>query len=554
MLCLPIQLKYGDKTNVEYSWTGSLPENILHFFSQLIRPVELVDLERHISNILNMIQQAPQQYKAELIILYQLIGYTRDIHTGLGEGRLSYMQILVWYSYYPKLAIFVLTQFVQGKKYGSWKDIKKICKYVKEKTNDASHPLIETSVKLMGNQLLHDAERMTSKKTISLAAKWAPREKNRAHRYLYDKLALYLYPQFIKTATNDKAKTAAFCKAKIYLRKKLSQMNRYLGTLENIMCNGQWQGISPASIPSNALFKYRLALQNKTTQNTLRSNKADRHICAGQFQYYIENNLRQASTVPLEKLVKAALQCTTEIDKNIINHLWAVDRKKNTEIKNTIALVDTSSSMEQEEGAPLYKAIGLGIRVSELSTGAFKHRLLVFSAKPTWVIFEEGLSFTDKVELVHSVIGGMNSNIQRPLEVLIKAFLATELSPCAVQNLTLGIFSDMQMDQFSKYNPYCLYDNIKNLFLKSGFKKIPKILFWNVRKTSGFPMWMYEKNAIMLSGSNTKLFNRLSSKAPAPRVLTTPPPRTLSPSYNIMLKCLDTPRYRILANKIISKT
>ncbi len=143
MLCLPTQLKYGDKTSVEYSWTGSLPENILHFFSQLIRPVELVDLERHISNILNMIQQNSQQYKAELIILYQLIGYTRDIHTGLGEGRLSYMQILVWYSYYPKLAIFVLTQFVQGKKYGSWKDIKKICKYVKEKTNDASHPLIE---------------------------------------------------------------------------------------------------------------------------------------------------------------------------------------------------------------------------------------------------------------------------------------------------------------------------------------------------------------------------------------------------------------------------
>ena len=86
MLCLPTQLKYGDKTSVEYSWTGSLPENILHFFSQLIRPVELVDLERHLSNILNMIQQAPQQYKAELIILYQLIGYTRDIHTGLGEG------------------------------------------------------------------------------------------------------------------------------------------------------------------------------------------------------------------------------------------------------------------------------------------------------------------------------------------------------------------------------------------------------------------------------------------------------------------------------------
>ena len=147
----------------------------------------------------------------------------------------------------------------------------------------------------------------------------------------------------------------------------------------------------------------------------------------------------------------------------------------------------------------------------------------------------------------------MNSNIKRPLEVLIKAFLATELSAYAVQNLTLGIFSDMQMDQFSKYNPYCLYDNIKNLFLKSGFKKIPRILFWNVRKTSGFPMWMYEKNAIMLSGSNTKLFNRLSSKAPATRVLTTTP-STSSPSYNIMLKCLNSPRYLILANKIISKT
>jgi hypothetical protein len=46
--------------------------------------------------------------KQYLIILYKMIGYTRDIIDGKGEYELSYMMILTWYEVYPELALFAI--------------------------------------------------------------------------------------------------------------------------------------------------------------------------------------------------------------------------------------------------------------------------------------------------------------------------------------------------------------------------------------------------------------------------------------------------------------
>ena len=68
--------------------------------------------------------------------LYRMIAQTRDIVSGKGEYSIAYMQIMVWYQHYPKLAIDAFDKFIslsyldeKTHPYGSWKDLKYFANY-----------------------------------------------------------------------------------------------------------------------------------------------------------------------------------------------------------------------------------------------------------------------------------------------------------------------------------------------------------------------------------------------------------------------------------------
>ena len=462
------------------------------------------------------------------------------------------MQLYIWFCFDADLAYFALQQFVWGPKYGSWKDIKKICSFIKQKTGDENHPLIEYACNLMVIQLKHDLIKILKKERLSLAGKWAPRAKNRQYKWLYNKLAVKMYPEFIKTAKTISSKQAAFRKAKMFFRKDISLLNKYLYTTENIMCNFNWTSIYPSMIPSNALYKYKLALQNKTKNNKIRRNTADRHMCAGYLQHYIENTSITQATVPLATLVRGAQDCVTDIDRNIINSLWNAQKKIYHFKQNLLAIVDLSSSMERNNNTPLYTAIALGIRASELAVGAFQDRLFVFSACPTWIKFDGDMTFVDKVNIILSTSRGLNSNLKPVLETLIDAFCETEGDKKIIEDLDLCIFSDMQIDQFCNRVIYTLSENIKKIFIKNGFKGLPRIILWNMRKTSGFPARSNDDNVVLLSGYTHKMFTllrpvlRIGEKEKKRGCIT-------HPSWRILQRCVNRTRYNILHNKIISK-
>ena len=552
MSYLSKQTMFGEKTNIEYKWGADIKENILYFFFQLVRDQDMTDLENRLFQLLSEIKTKPHKYQEELIVLYKILCHTRDIRCGRGEMDLSYMQLYIWFCFDADLAYFALQQFVWGPKYGSWKDIKKICLFVKQKTNDENHPLIEYACNIMIVQLKHDLLKIHENESISLAGKWAPREKNRKYKWLYSKLATQMYPEFSKTAKNISSKQAALRKAKMFFRKDLSLLNKYLFTTENIMCNFSWSYIYPSLVPSNALYKYRLALQNKTKDNKIRRNTPDRHMCAGYLQHYIENTPIKQSTVPLATLVKGAQDCVTDIDSNIINSLWNAQKKIHHFKQNLLAIVDLSSSMERNNNAPLYTAIALGIRASELAVGAFHDRLFVFSACPTWIKFDAKMTFVDKVNIILSASRGLNSNLKPVLETLIDAFCKTEGDKTTIKDLDLCVFSDMQIDQFSKRVIYTLSENIKKIFIKNGFKTLPRLILWNMRKTSGFPARSNDRHVVLLSGYTDKMFKLLM---PAPTVRKQLKKRHHSsyPSWSILQRCVNGPRYNILHNKIISK-
>ncbi len=69
----------------------------------------------------------------------------------------------------------------------------------------------------------------------------------------------------------------------------------------------------------------------------------------------------------------------------------------------------------------------------------------------------------------------------------------------------------------NKYNT--MMDNIKDLYKKAGLEstyneeyKIPHIIFWNLRKTNGFPNKSMEQNTTMLSGYSSTLMNAFCDK------------------------------------------
>ena len=97
-------------------------------------------------------------------ILYKLIAYVRDIYEGKGERNLAYMMIYVWYKHFPVPGLYALKMMTMGdgvvlgtKAYGSWKDIKYFCRYVRDHSpKGVSDPLIETCIGLLNHQFVED--------------------------------------------------------------------------------------------------------------------------------------------------------------------------------------------------------------------------------------------------------------------------------------------------------------------------------------------------------------------------------------------------------------
>ena len=548
--------RLGEKLNIEYDWGGDFQANIVHFYFQLLRTTNTADLEYHLRRLLSYSKDNPG-VRESLVLLYKMIAFTRDRKKGQGEWALAYMQLFVWFEYYPELALFAYIQFFENMKYGSWKDVKLFSHYVYSRTGDENHAFIELGVDLLVQQLVDDSLRMQQQLKVSHAAKWTPREKSK-YKWLHCKIALKLSPEFLNTAKTPRAKAAAMRGAKRRLRKLLSAFNEYTQNTATLMCSRRWYKIDFDKVSAQTIYKHRLAFQNKNNNNRVRDASYSRYICAGKFRNYIENadDISGSSHIYVEKLVKAAYYSRSSSEADIINKMWANNAKKNSALGIIIPILDISSSLEQEQHRAFFAGIGLALRLSEITRPPFRERVLIFSACPQWLNLA-GLTFVEKVTCIKESMHGLNSNLEAALQLLISVFDATNISPSDISTLTLCLISDMQVDIFKSKKVWppiysCLYDNIKKKFA-SGARRypVPKMVFYNVRKTAGVPLVIGEKNTYLLSGYNAIALNNLqvSQKKSSP--------------YNIcqsLFKTLNNVRYYVLEyflyknqNKIIRK-
>ena len=578
----PIQL--GEKGHAEKAWSFDIDEKIVQFFFQLVRSEDHSDLERHLHDILGKLKSVlsvSQNSKAmkQLTIMYKLIGQTRDLVMGKGEQQLAFMQIFIWGQYFPELAANAFIHFVKSSEhpYGSWKDIKYCAKFIKDKTSDSEHPLIIHMCKLLCGQLNDDwvkyqnykANSEGVKPIISLAARWCPREpnykkkKNTKFGFIYQTIAYEMFPEFLSSTSSDNHESwrSAKRKCKIHLRKRLSALNEYLDTTQVKQCGDNWSNIDFNTVTTQTMRKQKRSFQNKTKRNLQKSEKDDRIQCSQNFKNHIEAAKADPGRHKVHgkrcntfELVKDALQHDlrtpqSETDIDTVNLQWRDNLKNNKGLGKLpiVAMADTSGSMETDGCVPLYNSIGLSIRCSELTHPVFKNQVLIFDHQPQWCDLSDCPDVWSKVWKLKRASWGTSTQIYKAFKMILDACIKNEVPPKEVQGMILAIFSDMQIDcncvQANPWSDQGLADEIEAMYAKYGYSA-PHLLFWNLRKTSGFPTLSSKNNCTMLSGYNSTLLNVFCDKGIDALKEFTP--------WRMLDDLLANPRYAVMEEDIIS--
>jgi hypothetical protein len=592
LAALPVPLHSGENGHTELSWQRDLQEKIVQFDFQCVRTDAdgVAGLAKVLDGLLNELASSNHTSHKELLVtLYKIIGKTRDINGGKGEYMLSYMMIWTWYKYFPALALTALQMFVMEPKeideslpsqepYGSWKDIKYFCKYVLDNGGTIKDPLIQSCIEGINSTLRLDdnAYNSTSEdtsKNLTLVSKWVPRE-DAKFGFLYDALATNYFPNFIATAKTDVSKTKALKKCKAQYRMLCSKLNRHLDTVQIKQASKNWADINHAKTTSITMAKQRKAFLNqKKTGGDTRSDDPDRVQCAENLRAYLESLKKdgkevKGKNVGLEMFGAQALGLLdysynivrNQEEADILNSQWRDNcNKKNANgLGHMVPIVDTSGSMS---GDPLHAALSLGVRVAEKSL--LGKRVMTFSAEPAWINLDGCDTFTDMVGAImrKSNTAGLNTNFYKALDMILSVIEEKRIPAADVENMILAVFSDMQIDDnlhimttpgaqsypnesqklHARGKWEVMHEQIKSKYAEVGMRmygeplKPPHILFWNLRKTNGFPTLSTEAGCSMMSGFDPTILNMFCE-------LGMEALRDMTP-YKTLLKLLDNDRY-----------
>ena len=572
----------GENGHFEYGWSNNIQEQICQFSSQLTRTkhdgvdalrVRLTDILNSLKSTIrstNSSDDEKKQARSYMCILYKLIAQTRDIIDGKGEYTLTYMMIYVWYTICsPSLAFFAVNSmaFLNSNEhpYGSWKDLKYFCDYLMKSHNDVqlTHPLIKHCCFLYNNQLrldeiaLSDTDENKSN-SISLVAKWIPREKTR-FGYLYECLAYDYYKEYISTSmTKDPVtQVKAMLKCKTSYRKLLAKLNAKIDTLQIKQCGKKWSEIDFNKVTSISISNQKKAFLNVKKDGKKRSDEEDRIACAEHFKEHIQNAVKdknkevKGKRVGLTNFTSQAIQLielrrvtgdNNQIEHDLLNSQWRDNSSQNGKLGKMIAMVDVSGSMD---GEPLHAAIALGIRVAEKSL--LGKRVITFCNKPHWINLQHKDNFIDMVAEVNNAGFGLNTNFHAALDLILNAIVEAKLPSEDVEDMVLAIFSDMQIDEGDKCDKKVLYDTMKAKYAEAGMKvngkpyNPPHILFWNLRSTSGFPTLSSQPNTSMMAGFSPALLNLFCSEGIESLQSSTP--------WSLLKKSLNLDRYKIMEDK-----
>ena len=578
---------------------ATLQEQIMQFSFQLVRTKSdtgLSSIAQETREILSIIMSGiktntkdSDHYKQCLgmgVIMFKILAQTRDIIGGKGEYMLFYVMLLEWAKVDFRFFEYVVESLVydnrdidasESKQHplGSWKDMKYFLTYMKEQSLDNSNyslsynvegnselypRLVNKIVNLINQQLRIDVVNLENGGTnFSLVARWVPREKSRKFGWLYYYLAVNYSQHQIPSDTSHPSYERAVNRAFMIYRKVISSINKKLDTTQVKQCDSKWSEINFDNVTSITMHKQTNSFLNvKKNGKTPRcENNEDRDGCKYNYEEYlrdvVEGNKKiKGARVSVIDFVKSAIDCGTKnlpCDSSIVtalNEQWKSNSTHNGSLTEFIAMCDVSGSMSDDNSNPLYSAVGLSIRVAEKS--AIGARVMTFSERPTWIQLgtADSDTFVKQVNKVHTSSWGMTTDFYLAIDLIRQGIEDNKLPREVAENLALIVFSDMQMNNASSSmgdlsKQATLFENIKQMFAKMGERlygepcKAPHIIFWNLKKTSGFPSLSTDQNVSMMSGFSPALLNVFCEKGIDGLRQYTP--------WNTLLNSLNNKRY-----------
>ena len=536
--CISTNIQYGENCHIEYSWSDVQQEQICQLYFQLVRSKE----DKQIKKIKDLYRKNYEEGDREKkILMLKILANTRDIDEGKGEYALSLELLDVLMDLDERVGLEMLKKFVgfksQDKPFGSWKDLKYFMNIRKDRAVNCIDLYVE--------QMKMEEE----SKNNSLIWKWSPREKSRKFGWIFEEIAKCYFAEFGKYNWNSKG----INKAKTQLRKKISAKNRLLDTTQIKQCEKKWRDIDFNKVTSVTMNKQRGAFMNKNNVDS-----EDRVQCKNNLEKYMEDvksgkKEMKGKNVGMIDFVKQAFRCRDEEDKDILNEQWKSNSKCTSQLGEMIPLVDTSGSMELDEMKPLLSAIGLGLRVAEKSK--LGKRVMTFNAKPEWIKLDDKEDFVADVQKIKNIPWGMNTNFHKAMDLILDTLVELKLPSEEVENLILVVFSDMQFDRAEsemgtekRFGSNTVREILDKKYHDAGIKicgkpyKVPKIVFWNLRSTTGFPVLSYHDGYAMMSGYSATALNEFSENGLNGLQSFTP--------WNVLMKTLDKERYNKLSELV----
>jgi hypothetical protein len=481
----------------------------------LVRGANTNMIEEKLSKVLN------EGYLDDAFVLSFM---NRNIRGGKGERDIFYKMYSVLLKEKKELAIDLLDLIPH---FGYWRDIFVLAEMNKEIENDV--------IALVKKQVSEDETNMYENKSISLLAKWIPREGKPLAKELAKSLSKK--PQV-------QARLADY-------RKRISLLNKYLKTTEIDMCTNKWSDIKPEKVPARCMKLHTKAFLNeKLKSHELRHPDDDgRNECRTHFQEYfkqIANGKKVAkgadTLYPHEIVnkVSSLLNSVSEDERNSLIGAWnafVVKTKEGGGLGRSIPMCDFSGSME---GLPIQVSRALGLLISEVTSGAFKNKILTFDSTPNMVDLLEGDIF-HKVKYLnyHSKFGqGLSTDFQKAMDLVLENLVKHRV-PVGEEPENLIVLTDMAWDQACGSNELSLYTNnsyrrnvktapwqthiqmIRENFKRAGEDmfgegngyKVPRIVIWNLSAScDDMHAQADTEGVVMLSGWSPAMFKVLMAK------------------------------------------
>ena len=513
---------------------------------------------------------AADQEEDAFVLAFQ----TRDVRGGKGERKLFDIMLADLYRYRPEKTLALLDLIPE---YGSWRDVFRILESCIKVENARCKTMVDRILALVINQLKKDSSTPVTE-SISLCAKWAPREKT--NPLLTKTLAAVMFKDVATLST----------RLKLY-RKAVTSLNRRLDTTEIKMCARTFAAIDPNHVPGRCLAKNMKAFLNesKVGRGLRYPDDQDRMEARKHFHEYFaaakegKATVKAANVVYPHEIIKKVgipgntfamsmggawgrateVQLPSDAEVAGLCAQWDAIVKAAREaggLGRSLAMCDFSGSMMSAgstKDTPFWVSMAMGLLISELTTDEFKNTFLTFDTNPT-LHTVTGKTIFERVASIGNIGQGMSTDFQKAMDLVLATLKAKRCHP-GQEPKDLIVITDMAWDQacasnqISSYTGHSYRHIVKTeqwqthiQMIRESFRRAgedmwgeggawtpPRIVIWNVAATSkDFHAKADEEGVIMLSGWSPSLF----------KVLTTEGARVQTPMEALRMQ-LDDPRY-----------